>query len=69
MRTTVIRTPDGADLCLTLSAGIAALQPGEGPRELFRRADEALYTAKAAGRDQVRGAPGTHEAVTKSAKN
>jgi PleD family two-component response regulator len=27
--------------------------PGEGPRELFARADAACYQAKRAGRDRV----------------
>jgi diguanylate cyclase (GGDEF)-like protein len=40
---------------LTLSAGIAALGPGEAPtaEELLKRADAALYRAKAAGRNQL----------------
>lgn|SRR5690554_385281 len=69
MRETVITAPDGTRLCLTLSAGIAGLQPGEGPRELFRRADEALYNAKAAGRDQTRTVPAIQDATKSSAAN
>ena len=40
---------------LTLSAGIAAFDPGEAPtaEELLQRADAALYRAKAAGRNQL----------------
>jgi diguanylate cyclase (GGDEF)-like protein len=40
---------------LTLSAGIAAFGPGEAPtaEELLKRADAALYRAKAAGRNQL----------------
>ena len=40
---------------LTLSAGIAAFDPGEAPtaEELLQRADAALYRAKAAGRNQI----------------
>jgi len=40
---------------LTLSAGIAAYDPGEAPtaEELLQRADAALYRAKAAGRNQI----------------
>ena len=40
---------------LTASVGYAALHDGEDPDDLVRRADEALYAAKAAGRDAVRG--------------
>jgi diguanylate cyclase (GGDEF)-like protein len=35
----------------TFSAGIACHEPGRTPRETLRRADNALYAAKAAGRD------------------
>ncbi len=38
---------------LTFSAGVAALLPGETPAQVLLRADEALYRAKAAGRNQV----------------
>jgi diguanylate cyclase (GGDEF)-like protein len=40
---------------LTLSAGIAAFDPDEAPTagELLKRADAALYRAKAAGRNQI----------------
>ena len=37
---------------LTVSIGIAERQPGEGAAELLRRADEALYRAKAKGRNR-----------------
>lgn len=43
---------------LTFSTGVACLRPGEGAQELLRRADEALYQAKASGRDQVVWAAG-----------
>jgi two-component system cell cycle response regulator len=41
-------------LCTTISIGIS-IQPedGETPDQLLRKADEALYRAKRAGRDQV----------------
>jgi diguanylate cyclase (GGDEF)-like protein len=41
---------------MTASVGWATLAPGEDPDDLVRRADDALYEAKAAGRDRVRGA-------------
>jgi two-component system, cell cycle response regulator len=41
---------------VTASVGWATLEPGEEPDELVRRADEALYEAKDAGRNRVRGA-------------
>jgi diguanylate cyclase (GGDEF)-like protein len=41
----------------TLSIGVAAIRPGQNddPRQLIRRADEAMYAAKRAGRAQVAG--------------
>ena len=39
---------------LTISLGVAEKQPGESFNELYKRADDALYTAKAMGRNQVR---------------
>ena len=43
---------------VTASCGVAVMTPreGEGPELLVRRADGALYVAKAAGRNCVRGA-------------
>lgn len=43
-------------LDVTVSVGWA-LWSGESPEELLERADRALYDAKEAGRDRVRGAP------------
>jgi diguanylate cyclase (GGDEF)-like protein len=37
----------------TCSAGVIVREPGESPEALMERVDEALYTAKAAGRDRV----------------
>jgi len=37
----------------TISIGVAALRPGEDPSAWLKRADEALYRAKQAGRDRV----------------
>src|SRR5690606_19411014 len=41
----------------TLSAGIAFAHPGESLADCMRRADEALYAAKEAGRDRIVVAP------------
>jgi len=38
---------------ITISIGVAQYRPGEALAELVQRADEALYEAKAAGRDCV----------------
>lgn len=48
-----IKTPDGETTGLTLSAGIAILAPGEDESRLFTRADDALYRAKALGRNRT----------------
>jgi HD-GYP domain-containing protein (c-di-GMP phosphodiesterase class II) len=49
-----VRLPDGGEICVTLSAGVAG---GVGSvlrsDALVRDADAALYSAKALGRDQV----------------
>lgn len=41
----------------TCSVGLAAYQAGETAEEMIRRADRALYRAKAAGRDRIALAP------------
>jgi diguanylate cyclase (GGDEF)-like protein len=41
------------NLPLTISGGVAAAVDGDGPQTLLSRADAALYSAKAAGRNQV----------------
>jgi diguanylate cyclase len=38
---------------ITISIGVAELQPGEAPASLIERADEALYSAKRSGRNLV----------------
>jgi PleD family two-component response regulator len=44
-------------LHITTSAGVAQVAKGEQLRDVFRRADDALYKAKQAGRNQVKEAP------------
>ncbi|MBS0293668.1 MAG: diguanylate cyclase [Proteobacteria bacterium] len=49
--------PGGSELRVTLSAGLYHVQrpgPDDSLEQLLSRADRALYSAKAAGRDQVR---------------
>lgn len=48
---------------VTISIGVAWQAPGEDrdPRDLVERADQALYRAKHAGRNCVRGDTGTTE--------
>ena len=49
---------DGLRLAVTVSIGVATWA-GESPEQLLRRADVALYAAKAAGRDRALSAPAT----------
>ncbi|MED5548976.1 MAG: PleD family two-component system response regulator [Pseudomonadota bacterium] len=44
---------DGTDIAVTVSVGLAQALPGEGVEAVLRRADQALYTAKNEGRNQV----------------
>jgi diguanylate cyclase len=46
----------GERVGITLSAGITAFRPGEHSEAVFSRADQALYRAKQAGRNQVASA-------------
>jgi two-component system cell cycle response regulator len=46
-----------AEIPVTISIGVATLEPGNGPNELLRRADEALYAAKNNGRNRTMSWP------------
>ena len=41
----------GRELFVTASGGIAEIQTGDQEKEIIRRADEALYSSKKAGRN------------------
>lgn len=47
-----IPMPEGSDLRVTVSAGVAQAEPSDSLDQLLNRADQALYAAKALGRDQ-----------------
>ncbi len=49
---------DGVDVHITASIGVASLRAGESLDNLLHRADQALYSAKRAGRDRVMVAAG-----------
>jgi diguanylate cyclase (GGDEF)-like protein len=48
---------------VTLSGGVAAVHPGETPEHVLRRADDALYEAKAQGRDRTAIAAPPHASL------
>lgn len=50
----VILAPDGQPVPVTVSTGLAQFTAGASARVLMEQADNALYAAKNAGRDQVR---------------
>jgi diguanylate cyclase len=55
-RRTIRDTPidaGGTSVELTVSLGVAQRREGESRDDVTRRADEALYAAKQAGRDRV----------------
>ena len=43
---------DGVEIAVTISCGLSPLKPRNGAEQLYRRADEALYAAKDAGRNR-----------------
>ncbi len=47
--------PDMPDFSYTFSCGVAAVRPGDDFTSIYGRADKALYAAKMAGRNHVRG--------------
>jgi len=48
---------EGRALQVTLSIGVAALEPGDDAAAWFARADRGLYAAKSGGRDRVAAGP------------
>ncbi len=54
---------DGQALHITTSAGVAQIKEGERLRDIFKRADSALYKAKLAGRNKVMVAGETEQAA------
>jgi diguanylate cyclase (GGDEF)-like protein len=53
----------GADLHIRVSIGVSALQKNDSPVSLFARADQALYSAKRHGRNQVVVAGATEQQI------
>lgn len=50
-----VEAPDGSGpLHVSVSVGVAAAQPGDSAEDLIARADQLMYQAKGAGKDQVR---------------
>jgi diguanylate cyclase len=43
----------GERVTITMSAGVAVFKPGENASQVLKRADQALYRAKEAGRNQI----------------
>lgn len=55
LRRAVANHPFPAVGSITVSIGCVPLTPGDGPDEVLRRADDAMYAAKQAGRNRVHG--------------
>jgi diguanylate cyclase (GGDEF)-like protein len=63
---TKIALPEGDGFSITVSIGIAIWDAKEGPEQLERRADQAMYEAKSLGRNRVEMAPGGRPSVPPS---
>lgn len=59
IQTSPIVLPDGSTLSVTASMGASSLVPEDSAKTLLTRADEALYSAKREGRNQLRIAVGS----------
>jgi len=67
IRASIEATPctcSGADLDIRVSIGVSVLQEDDSPVSLFARADQALYSAKRNGRNQVCVAEPTDQSLT-----
>ena len=53
LRTEVFMPGSGSNVRVTVSIGVAEYLKDEDMMEFLRRADQKLYVAKAAGKDQV----------------
>ena len=53
VRTVIARHAFEGPQRVTASFGVTDMRPGDGPDDLIKRADQALYLAKGAGRDRV----------------
>lgn len=49
----ITQAPDGSTVSVTVSAGVAQLGPAMSRSQVMRAADDALYRAKAGGRDRL----------------
>jgi diguanylate cyclase (GGDEF)-like protein len=68
VRTTPVRASKGTDIGLTVSIGIAMVDPGGSLADAMVQADVALYEAKALGRDRLSIAGSLHAASVASAR-
>jgi len=53
LREAPLRSPTGAEVHITFSAGVVQSSPQASLAEMYRAADQAMYDAKHAGRDRV----------------
>ncbi len=60
LRETIEGTAFRNDIRITVSVGVASVDPDASPEETLCRADRALYAAKRAGRNLVRHEPAPH---------